>query len=32
MLCQWFRFGTEDDKVGGSNERDDGESSRQPGR
>ena len=31
-LCQWFRWGTVDDKVGEDDERSAGESSPQPGR
>ena len=31
-LCQWFRWGAVDDKVGEDNERDARESSPQPGR
>ena len=31
-LCQWFRWGTVDDKVGEDDERDARESSPQPGR
>ena len=31
-LCQWFRWGTVDDKMGEGDEKDDRESSSQPGR